>query len=195
VSSGIARPYLDGDQEANGAPSGGGIARSGGLCLMGREEDAMGLIDFVVNAGKKLFGAGDAAAAPTSDPDVLSKRAGALEAEVKSLGLPVDDLKIKVAEHTAYVKGRVKTQADREKVVLAVGNVEGIAKVEDRLEVTNPEPEARYYTVVKGDTLSKIAKEQYRDANKYPAIFEANKPMLTHPDKIYPGQVLRIPPQ
>jgi len=155
----------------------------------------MGLIDFVVNAGKKLFGAGDAAAAPTSDPDVLSKRASALESEVKALGLPVQDLKIKVADQTAYVKGKVPTRADAEKVCLACGNVEGIAKVEDRLDVTNPEPEARFYTVVKGDTLSKIAKEQYADANRYQVIFEANKPMLTHPDKIYPGQVLRIPPK
>jgi nucleoid-associated protein YgaU len=47
--------------------------------------------------------------------------------------------------------------------------------------------------VQKGDTLSKVAKEMYGDANKYPQIFEANKPMLTHPDKIYPGQKLRIP--
>ena len=69
----------------------------------------------------------------------------------------------------------------------------GEPRVEDRLEVTNPEPEARYYTVAKGDTLSKIAKQHYDDANKYPQIFEANKPMLKDPDKIYPGQSLRIP--
>jgi nucleoid-associated protein YgaU len=50
------------------------------------------------------------------------------------------------------------------------------------------------YTVKSGDTLSAIAKEQYGDAMKYPQIFEANKPMLENPDKIYPGQVLRIPP-
>jgi nucleoid-associated protein YgaU len=154
----------------------------------------MGLIDFVVSAGKKLFGAGEAAAAPSKDPEVLSKRAGSLENEVRSLGLAVDDLKIKVADQTAYVRGKVKTQAEREKVVLAIGNIEGIAKVDDGLEVVSPQPEARFYTVVKGDTLSKIAKEQYGNANKYPMIFEANKPMLTHPDKIYPGQVLRIPP-
>jgi nucleoid-associated protein YgaU len=153
----------------------------------------MGLIDFVRAAGEKIFGTSEAAAAPTKDEAVLSKRAGALEDHVKQLGLQVDDLKIKVAEETAYVKGKVSTQEIREKVVLAVGNVEGIAKVEDRLEVTNPQPEARYYTVVKGDTLSKIAKQHYGDANKYPLIFEANKPMLKHPDKIYPGQVLRIP--
>ncbi len=155
----------------------------------------MGLIDFVVNAGKKLFGADEAAAAPSNDPDVLSKRASALEAEVRSLGLPVKDLKIKVAEQVAYVKGTVETRSDAEKVCLACGNVAGIAKVEDRLEVSNPSAEARMYTVAKGDTLSKISKQHYGDANKYNVIFEANKPMLTHPDKIYPGQVLRIPPQ
>jgi nucleoid-associated protein YgaU len=153
----------------------------------------MGLIDFVRAAGEKIFGTSEAAASPTTDETVLSKRATALEAHVGKLGLPVEGLKIKVADDVAYVKGTVPTQAEREKIVLAVGNVAGIAKVEDRLEVTNPQPEARYYTVVKGDTLSKIAKEQYGDANKYPQIFESNKPMLTHPDKIYPGQVLRIP--
>jgi len=55
--------------------------------------------------------------------------------------------------------------------------------------------EATYYTVKSGDTLSAISKQVYGDANKYNAIFEANKPMLTHPDKIYPGQVLIIPKQ
>jgi nucleoid-associated protein YgaU len=153
----------------------------------------MGLIDFVRAAGEKIFGTSEAAASPTQDETVLSKRATALEEHVGKLGLPVEGLKIKVADDVAYVKGKVPTQADGEKVVLAVGNVAGISKVENRLDVTSPQPEARWYTVVKGDTLSKISKEMYGDANKYPQIFEANKPMLSHPDKIYPGQVLRIP--
>lgn len=50
------------------------------------------------------------------------------------------------------------------------------------------------YTVKKGDTLSAIAKAAYGKASRYPLIFEANRPMLSDPDKIYPGQVLRIPP-
>jgi nucleoid-associated protein YgaU len=153
----------------------------------------MGLIDFIRAAGERIFGTSEAAAAPTKDEAVLSKRAAALEDHVRKLGFQVDGLKIKVVDEIAYVKGGVATQEVREKVVLAVGNVEGISGVEDRLEVTNPQPEARYYTVVKGDTLSRIAKQHYGDANKYPQIFEANKPMLKHPDKIYPGQVLRIP--
>ena len=92
------------------------------------------------------------------------------------------------------MSGKVDSQAVREKVVLVLGNVEGVAQVDDRLEVANPEPEATYYTVKPGDSLSKIAKEHYGDAMKYPVIFEANKPMLSDPDKIYPGQNLRIPP-
>lgn len=153
----------------------------------------MGLIDFVRSAGEKIFGASAAAAGPAEDEGAVSKRATALEEHVGKLGFQVDGLKIKVAEDVAYVKGKVATQEIREKVVLAVGNVAGIAHVDDSLEVTSPQPEARYYTVVTGDTLSKIAKQHYGDANKYPQIFEANKPMLKHPDKIYPGQVLRIP--
>ena len=62
------------------------------------------------------------------------------------------------------------------------------------MSVDKSEPEAKYYTVVSGDNLSKISKSQYGDPNKYMKIFEANKPMLKDPDKIYPGQVLRIPP-
>jgi nucleoid-associated protein YgaU len=154
----------------------------------------MGLIDFVRSAGEKIFGTREAAAGPIKDETVLSKRATALEDYVRTLGFQADGLKIKVADDVAYVKGKVATQEIREKIVLAVGNVEGIARVDDSLEVTSPpEPEAVYYTVVKGDTLSKIAKQHYGDANKYPQVFEANKPMLKHPDKIYPGQVLRIP--
>ena len=49
------------------------------------------------------------------------------------------------------------------------------------------------YTVKSGDTLSKIAEDVYGSASDYMQIFEANKPMLSDPDKIYPGQVLRIP--
>lgn len=153
----------------------------------------MGLIDFVVNAGKRLFGVGEAEAAVSTDPEVLSKRAGALEQEIKALGLHVDGLKIKVDGDTAHVHGTAKTQAEREKVVLALGNVEGIAKVNDGMEVASASAESRFYIVQQGDTLSQIAKEHYGDANKYQQIFEANKPMLSHPDKIYPGQKLRIP--
>jgi nucleoid-associated protein YgaU len=74
--------------------------------------------------------------------------------------------------------------------------VAGVAQVKDMMTVEKKsEPEAQYYTVVSGDTLSKIAKQFYGDANQYQRIFEANRPMLAHPDRIYPGQKLRIPPR
>jgi nucleoid-associated protein YgaU len=89
----------------------------------------------------------------------------------------------------------VPDQATKEKVVLALGNVAGVAAVEEAVTPETAEAEAVMYTVKKGDTLSAIAKAHYGEGAKYMAIFEANKPMLKHPDKIYPGQTLRIPPE
>ncbi|MDH3237693.1 MAG: peptidoglycan-binding protein LysM [Deltaproteobacteria bacterium] len=153
----------------------------------------MGLIDFVRDAGEHImdtvgvvFGGGEAAE---------KKAAEALVKSVHALGIPVRDLSIQVKGDVATVSGTAQTQADREKVVLAVGNTKGIAKVDDQITVEKKEPEATYYTVQRGDTLSKIAKAHYGNAMKYPVIFEANRPMLKDPDKIYPGQNLRIPPQ
>ena len=146
----------------------------------------MGFLDFVSSVGENLFGGG-----VESDQE----RSAKLENHVRKLGLEVQQLRVDVENDVATVSGRVESQAEREKILLAVGNTEGIARVDDQIEVAKQEPEAQYYTVVKGDSLSKIAKEFYGDAMKYPVIFEANQPMLTNPDLIYPGQVLRIPPQ
>jgi nucleoid-associated protein YgaU len=146
----------------------------------------MGLVDFVLNAGAKLFGGTEESAA---------EKAAKLQNAVLRLGLKVEDLKVDVADGVAVISGKTTSQEIREKIILAVGNTEGIARVDDRIEVVKPEPQATYYTVQKGDSLSKIAKAHYGDAMKYPVIFEANKPMLKDPDLIYPGQVLRIPPQ
>jgi nucleoid-associated protein YgaU len=163
----------------------------------------MGLMSFIKEAGEKLFGGREAkaaeAAAPSADTvAALNKTAGeAIENYIKTQGLKVDGLKVIFdgASSTATVEGTVPDQATKEKVLLCCGNVAGVGQVNDMLVVNNPEPESQWHTVVSGDTLSKIAKKFYGDANKYQGIFEANKPMLKHPDKIYPGQMLRIPPQ
>jgi nucleoid-associated protein YgaU len=90
------------------------------------------------------------------------------------------------------VTGEAPSQDAAEKVTLCCGNVASVTSVDNQL--TYPAGTAsQYHDVVSGDTLSAIAKKFYGDANKYPVIFEANKPMLSHPDKIYPGQKLRIP--
>jgi nucleoid-associated protein YgaU len=106
----------------------------------------------------------------------------------------VEDLQVQFRDGVAVLQGKTDSQAEREKVVLMVGNTQGVAQVDDRLVVEKPEPEAVMYTVQSGDSLSKIAKQQYGNAMKYMVIFEANRPMLENPDLIYPGQVLRIPP-
>ncbi len=153
----------------------------------------MGLIDFVKGAGEKigLVKGKD----PTETEEFQEQRKGNLLMQhVMKLGLEVEGLKVVYDDGVATIRGKTPSQAEREKVVLAVGNVEGVEKVDDQLQVVKPEPEGVYHTVVRGDTLSKLAKKHYGDAMKYPLIFEANKPMLSDPDKIYPGQVLRIPP-
>ncbi len=147
----------------------------------------MGLFSFIKGAGQKLFGKKKEEVAPVE----LSK-IDALKQEVTRLGIPVSGLDIELAEQVV-VSGMTQTNADREKIILALGNVDGIACVSDNITVTNPEPQSVFHEVKSGDTLSKISKEVYGDPMKYNAIFEANKPMLEHPDKIYPGQILRIP--
>jgi len=160
----------------------------------------MGLISFIKDAGEKLFGGGKAEAATPAGPSPEEKAAAdrkagdAIENYVKQMDLEVTGLTVTYDSGTATVFGVAKDQATKEKVVLCCGNVAGVEKVNDMMSVDQSAPEAKYYTVVRGDTLSKISKEQYGDANKYMKIFDANKPMLKDPDKIYPGQVLRIPP-
>ena len=149
----------------------------------------MGFFDFVKDAGRRL-GLGDGA--PTPDD---------LRAEITKLGLDVQDFTVDLAGDTVTVKGTAPSQEQREKLVLALGNVHGVAKVDDQMTVAGTaaaeggasQAQSRFYTVTKGDTLSKISKEFYGDSNRYNAIFEANRPMLEDPDRIYPGQVLRIP--
>lgn len=152
----------------------------------------MGLLSFIKGVGEKVFKKQEEAATPA--PEAIEPlRASALLSHVKSLGLAYNSLTVKTSGHTVTLEGEVVRQQDAEKITLAVGNVEGVEVVDNRIVVETPEPEARFHTVEKGDTLSKIAKEYYGDMMKYPVIFEANKPMLKDPDLIYPGQVLRIP--
>lgn len=187
----------------------------------------MGLFSFVKSAGSKLFGG--------RKPSEVPNLAYLVRGHVYEQGLPTNGLRCWLENEVMVVSGWAPDRATKEKIILAVGNVEGVDQVEDRIAIgTPPKPAAaplqveaplpetpvadavaaelsdaqlptaadldaaaftsRTYTVEKGDTLSKIAKAMYGNAGKYPVIFEANQPMLKHPDKIYPGQVLRIPP-
>jgi nucleoid-associated protein YgaU len=166
-------------------------------------------VNFLKEAGERIvenakaaarFGPADtttsAAPAPTSPDKTGGNDAGeAIAAYIRAQNLDVSDLKVNFEAQTATVRvaATAKDQATKEKVILCCGNITGVEKVIDDLAVREPAPVAQFHTVVKGDTLSGIAKKYYGDASKYPQIFEANKPMLAHPDKIYPGQSLRIP--
>ena len=158
----------------------------------------MSLISFIREAGEKLFRRSPAGSAG-AQPDVTALNATAGDAIEKYIGtqnLSAADLQVNYdgATETATVRGVAPDQATREKIVLCCGNVSGVSKVEDLLTVAAGGGSVSTFRAVKsGDTLSKIAKEEYGDANAYMKIFEANKPMLSDPDKIYPGQTLRIP--
>ena len=166
----------------------------------------MGLFSFIKEAGEKLFGGKEVEAAvtqaagnPAAKPslDALNQQAArAIETYIASQKLGVEGVSVEYdgATGTVNVSGQAPSQEALEKVTLCCGNVASVKQVNNLMAVATPEPEAQYHDVVRGDTLSAIAKKYYGDANKYPKIFEANKPMLTHPDKIYPGQKLRIPP-
>ncbi|TAE27569.1 MAG: peptidoglycan-binding protein LysM [Cytophagales bacterium] len=155
----------------------------------------MGLLNFFKGVGEKIFGKEHEAPAaePAKQAEVEPLKAQALLNHVKQLGLAYNKLTVKTKGDTVILEGEVATQEDAEKISLAVGNVEGVHLVDNQLVVDDPTPEAQYYTVKSGDSLSKIAKEVYGDPMKYGVIFEANKPMLKDPDLIYPDQVLRIP--
>jgi nucleoid-associated protein YgaU len=145
----------------------------------------MGFWNFVKSAGKAI-GIGSAEAAEAPAPEALKK-------EIEDLGLGAEGVEVKVEGDKVVLAGRAPSQEVREKVILAVGNVAGVAAVEDAVETPEPAAEPVFHTVVKGDSLWKISEKTLGSGARYNEIFEANRPMLSHPDKIYPGQVLRIP--
>ncbi|MBR4736195.1 MAG: peptidoglycan-binding protein LysM [Rhodocyclaceae bacterium] len=151
----------------------------------------MGLFSFIKDAGEKLFGIKTAQAAQAAE-DAGAQAGKAIEAYIAQQNLGLSNLGVAFADGRVTLTGNAPSQEAAEKAVLAAGNVEGVTEVDNQIQFPAG-TETRYHDVVKGDTLSAIAKQYYGDASKYPVIFEANKPMLSHPDKIYPGQKLRIP--
>lgn len=147
----------------------------------------MGLFKFAKNAGERI---GDA----MTDNFFINMFTG--DDEDEKAKVDASDVRAEREGERIILKGKARNRAEAEKMIIAAGNHEGIAEVDSHIEIINEEaPESKFYEVKSGDTLSKIAKEYYGDPMKYPAIFEANRPMLKDPDKIYPGQVLRIPPE
>ena len=146
----------------------------------------MGLISFVKGVGASIFGGSEAKAAPAEE----------LKKELDKHGLDASNVKIEVDGDKVKVSGAAKSTEEAEKIAIALGNTVGVQTVQNDIKPAQAAPESKFYTVKSGDTLWAIAEREYGKGKgaKYDAIFQANRPMLTHPDKIYPGQVLRIPP-
>ena len=172
----------------------------------------MGFFDFFKDAGDNDL----TAKVEVSQDRIDQIRKEHIEKNIAELDIEGEIVSVSVNGDVATLKGTAPSQEAMEKMVLCAGNQHGIGQVDCQVEVDAPPPpaaaaepaaapeapaadpapaapEATFYTVVSGDTLGKIAQAHYGDAGKYPVIFEANKPMLKDPDKIYPGQTLRIP--
>ena len=140
----------------------------------------MGLFDFIKDIGSNM-------AAGNQEgmfKDLLNK----------GLSDKIEDLSVEFKDGIVILAGKCDSQATKEKAVLICGNVKGVSQVNDeKLIISVEEDPAEFYTIVPGDSLSKIAKRYYGDAMKYPLIFEANREVIKNPDLIYPGQQIRIP--
>ena len=146
----------------------------------------MGLFDFVKDVGRQILDT-DAEAADNIKQHL----------ELTTSGLRTLD--VQFADGTVTLCGECKNQAVRDQALLIAGNIQGVEKViaaaRKAPEPTPEEPEekAEIYEIVSGDTLGAIAKRYYGNASKYVKIFEANKDIISDPNKIYPGQKIRIP--
>lgn len=148
----------------------------------------MGIFDFFTGKSK-------AAPAPAGATDTSAAPADALMKELASHGFDVSGVDIEVDGGKVTLNGAVNSRAELEKIVLAVGNTRGVSQIENNLIAPDHDPTqpSGIYVVKEGDTLWKIAEASYGSGARFEEIFEANKPLLKHPDKIYPGQRLRIP--
>ncbi|WP_122421653.1 peptidoglycan-binding protein LysM [Pseudomonas viridiflava] len=147
----------------------------------------MSIWSFVKEAGEKIL---DAITPGNANADEV------LKDHISKVGLGNPNIQTEVDGGTVIVKGEVASQEEKEKILVTLGNIEGVEKVDDQMTVASSAPaatESKFYEVKKGDTLSAISKAMYGDANRYQKIFDANKPMLKDVNKIYPGQKLRIP--
>jgi len=153
----------------------------------------MGIFSFLKNVGASVLKGGNDAG------DIEKLLGEELSGKIKSL-------KANVSDGIAKIQGICDSIPTKEKAILLAGNIKGIEHVDgDSLQVASaaaPTPVqselnetevSEFYEIKSGDNLSKIAKQYYGNANKYPLIFEANREVIKHPDKIYPGQKIRIP--
>lgn len=141
-----------------------------------------GLFDFIRNIGKKVFQQNDDDAA----------KAEKIKQSLEPLNIP--DLKVDYKNGQVQLSGGAASPEQKEKAVLIAGNIADVEKVNaDALQAPAQQEKVEYYIIQSGDTLSKIAQHYYGDAAAYNRIFEANREVIEDPNKIFPGQKIRIP--
>lgn len=165
----------------------------------------MGLFDFLKSSGSGLLkNKAKAYEAKEKNADAMRERQeGLLEGIIEGAGINVKNVDIEIEDDVVKIWGEAVSEADKERAILILGNMDGVSSIDDRISVVGggapeaasaPAVASTMYRVQAGDSLSKIAKAHYGDPMKYKVIFEANQPMLKDPNLIYPGQTLRIPP-
>ena len=146
----------------------------------------MGLFDCVKDVGNRIF-----------DTDAEAAQNIKQHLEIKTSG--ISNIEVEFDDGVATICGDCVNQATKDNAVLMVGNIQGVEKViADDMRVPPPkeeEPEEKveFYEIVSGDTLGGIAKKFYGNPSKYTKIFEANRDIIEDPNKIYPGQKIKIP--
>jgi len=172
----------------------------------------MGLFNFIKNAGSGLLKkkAASYGSKERSNDAIKERQEGLLEGIIEGSGVGVKDVDIEIIDDVVTIWGTAESYESKEKAILILGNMDGVASIDDRLSVMEADVDftagsgttsapsssgssSQLYEVKPGDSLSKIAKNYYGDPMKYKIIFEANQPMLKDPNLIYPGQMLRIP--
>ncbi len=139
-----------------------------------------GAFKFAKSAGSRLL-------ETKKGKDALTEQAKKYGYDTKGMDYDIDD------DGAVVVRGKAASQEMKERILLAFGNVAGISTVKDEVEAEDGGAVSKFHEVVSGDTLGKISKQYYGKSSLYMRIFDANKPMLKNPDKIYVGQMLRIP--
>jgi LysM repeat protein len=154
----------------------------------------MSLFGFVKDIGRRLFNKDEEAAAKIKE-HILAHNPG------------VENLEVTFENGIVGLSGRCTNKAAFQKCVLMAGNVQGVVDVyatglvpyvdpaapPKAAAAASAEPEETYYVIEKGDSLWKIAAKFLGNGNRYPEIFEANREVILDPDKIFPGQKIRIP--
>jgi LysM repeat protein len=146
----------------------------------------MSILDFARHLGRQVFDRDDVAA------DKIKEQLEITLSGIKNLDVQYDDGVVTLC-------GDCVAKGDRAQAITIAGNIKGVKRViADQLNAPptppeEPEEKEEFYEIKKGDTLGAIAKHYYGKASAYKRIFEANRGVIDDPDKIYPGQKIRIP--